>query len=305
MIRIAASRARGGRLGMLVTGTLAVPGAVLYHEVRGDGPVLLIIPTGNGDAAPFTAVADVLADTFTVVTYDRRGFSRSVIEQPVADNRRLDVDAQDAGRLIRHVQVTRHLPQAPADVYSSCSGAIVGLAMLAQRPGQIRTMVVHEPPLASVVPDADRWLAFHDALYDIYRRSGPEQARQVFKTFLGMSESTRPPTWAELPEPALSTMLARLKVNEVYWFEHEVKTFPGFVPDLPRLRGYRHRLVLAGGTTSRDHLPYQATQALAQALGVPVLEIPGGHVGHVTHPSELIQALRTVLGVPTGSATRG
>ena len=49
----------------------------LYYELRGDGPSLLLISGATGDAGHWTDVADKLADNYTVITYDRRGNSRS------------------------------------------------------------------------------------------------------------------------------------------------------------------------------------------------------------------------------------
>ena len=48
----------------------------LYREVRGAGPVLLLIPGGNGDAGFYEPFAKALSGDFTVISYDRRGFSR-------------------------------------------------------------------------------------------------------------------------------------------------------------------------------------------------------------------------------------
>ena len=48
----------------------------LYHEVRGSGPALLITG-GTGDAGEWANLAPTLAEECTVVTYDRRGMSRS------------------------------------------------------------------------------------------------------------------------------------------------------------------------------------------------------------------------------------
>ena len=58
------------------TGTLKVPGANLYYEIRGSGPVLLLICGGVYDAAGYAGLAQQLADRYTVVSYDRRGNSR-------------------------------------------------------------------------------------------------------------------------------------------------------------------------------------------------------------------------------------
>jgi acetyltransferase/esterase len=57
-----------------------VPGARLYYETRGTGPLLLLIADANGDANVFPPLADLLAANLTVVTYDRRGYTRSVLD---------------------------------------------------------------------------------------------------------------------------------------------------------------------------------------------------------------------------------
>src|SRR5919201_4117294 len=62
------------------TSTLKVPGASLYVETRGIGPVLLCITGGPTDAGMFTDLAGRLADRYTVVAYDQRGHSRSPLE---------------------------------------------------------------------------------------------------------------------------------------------------------------------------------------------------------------------------------
>jgi hypothetical protein len=59
--------------------TLEVRGAILCYKVRGTGPVLLIIQRGAGDADGSARLADGLVDAYTVVTYDRRGLSRSTL----------------------------------------------------------------------------------------------------------------------------------------------------------------------------------------------------------------------------------
>src|SRR5688500_6400579 len=53
--------------------TLNVPGATLYYEVWGSGPLLLVIPGGPQDAGVFSEIARALADRYTVVPYDPRG----------------------------------------------------------------------------------------------------------------------------------------------------------------------------------------------------------------------------------------
>jgi pimeloyl-ACP methyl ester carboxylesterase len=59
------------------TGCVTTEGDDLYYEVRGHGQPLLMISGGGGDAGFFSLVADILSDEYKVITYDRRGNSRS------------------------------------------------------------------------------------------------------------------------------------------------------------------------------------------------------------------------------------
>ena len=64
--------------------SLNVPGARLYYEVQGSGPALVLVGHPMG-AAGFAAIAPLLAEDYTVVTYDPRGFARSTIDDPDQD----------------------------------------------------------------------------------------------------------------------------------------------------------------------------------------------------------------------------
>ncbi|GAA3419908.1 hypothetical protein [Streptosporangium vulgare] len=82
------------------TGRLRVDGATLHYEVRGSGPLLLLIPGGAGDAASYDGIADDLAADYTVASYDPRGLSRSPLEDP-RSTQRVVRHADDAFRLLR------------------------------------------------------------------------------------------------------------------------------------------------------------------------------------------------------------
>ena len=77
--------------------TLDVPGARLYYEVRGSGPTLMLVGHPMGTSG-FDPIAPLLADEFTVVTYDPRGFARSTIDDPNQDAEP-DLLADDARRV--------------------------------------------------------------------------------------------------------------------------------------------------------------------------------------------------------------
>src|SRR5688572_8059775 len=79
--------------------TLKVPGATLYYEVRGKGPVLLLISGGPADADVFAGLAQALAPRYRVVTYDPRGNSRSRLDGGPQEWK-AEVHADDAARIV-------------------------------------------------------------------------------------------------------------------------------------------------------------------------------------------------------------
>src|SRR6516165_1107313 len=153
---------------------LNVPSAQLYYEVSGSGPLLLLIPGASGTAESFRPLASHLISQYQVVTYDRRGFSRSSLDGPQNYDHRLATDADDVRRLIEH------LTDQPATVFGSSSGAIVALEVVSRSPEPVQTVVAHEPPVVKILPDAPEWLTFFDRIYDTYRQEGIPKAMHQF-----------------------------------------------------------------------------------------------------------------------------
>src|SRR5438445_386599 len=132
------------------TDTLRVPGANLYYEVKGTGPVLLCIPGGPTDAGMFTDLVERLSDRYTCVSYDPRGHSRSTLDGE-AEDVSIAVHADDAAALLRATT------DEPAYVYSNSGGATIGLELVKRHPDLVRTFVAHEPPAMELLPDAAHW----------------------------------------------------------------------------------------------------------------------------------------------------
>jgi len=270
--------------------TLPVPGASLYYEVRGSGHVLLMVCGGIYDAAALAPLADLLADRWTVVTYDRRGNSRSPLDdgpspQPV------EVHVDDAHRLLAAIGDER-----PAAVFGNSSGAQIALGLTAQHPDDVRIVVAHEPPVLALLDDAPHWAEVLDEVAAVCAADGPGAAMAVFTDAMGGGgePDEGPATDVELP-PQVAQMLARFEVNTAYFVEHEVPVFGRWLPDLAALRNDGVRVVPAVGADSVGEPPHRAGQAVADLLGVDALVLPGGHGGFGTHTARFAEALRQVL----------
>src|SRR5262245_34633627 len=263
------------------TSILEVPGARLYYETHGSGPVMLMVPGATGTADSFKRVTENLVAHYTVVIYDRRGFSRSQLDGPQDYAHRLETDADDVRRLIEH------LSDEPATVFGSSSGGSIVLEVLTRHPSVVRTVVAHEPPAVRQLPDGQKWVSFFFGVYDLYRQSGIEPALMKFRE-QAFAESDR------------QAMVGALKNeytlgNANYWFEHELRQYPAVDLDLGALKAYADRIALMAGRESRGYPTYEVNVELGKKLGRELIELPGGHIGHLTQPAafsrEFLQAL--------------
>jgi len=271
------------------TETLQVPGASLYYEVRGSGPVLLMIPGGPMDADGFSGIAERLADQYTVVTYDCRGNSRSPMEGSW-DELTVGLFADDAHRLLDAVSA------GAADVLGSSGGATYGLDLVARYPGRVRTLIAHEPPVSELLPDAARYHALNEQVGQTYRREGTFAALRMFTKGVGFDDGPGRPS--ERTEEAAAAG-ARVGANLALFAGRLIPIIGNYEPDLAALQRSSTRIVVGVGDESTpDQMVYQTAHALAERLGGQPAQFPGGHGGFGSDPDGFAARLREVLALP-------
>ncbi|SNS68526.1 alpha/beta fold hydrolase [Actinacidiphila glaucinigra] len=271
-------------------GSLRVKGATLHYEIRGQGPLLLLIPGGTGGAASFDDIADDLAIGHTVATYDPRGMSRSTLDDPDAEQYVAD-HADDAFRLIGLLS-----PHEPARVFGASSGAITALHLLSTHPGRVARLVAHEPPVVELLPDAHEHRALVARVRDTYRDQGLMPAMAAFAEGMKKDDDGSGPNPEITLPPHAAARVERTRANLPLFVGRVVPAFMAYVPDTDRLKALSDRLVLAAGRDSRGELPHRAVAALAERLGTGLRHFPGGHIGLTTHPAEFGEHLRDALG---------
>jgi clorobiocin biosynthesis protein CloN7 len=268
------------------THILDVPGARLYYERRGSGPLLLLIGSPM-DSTGFTPLASALADHYTVVTYDPRGIGNSSREDTSEDV----TPAQQADDVHRLLSA---LGGEPADLFGSSGGAVVGLALVTAHPDQVRTLVAHEPPVLELLPDAAQLRAEIDDIIDTHRVEGAEKAMQKFMTHAGLgagpTREADAPQWEPSPE-----QLARMRATTEHFLAHLLRPTTRYRPDIEALRAASTRIVVAGGATSKGQLANRTAVALADQLGSTMVDFPGDHGGFLAFPEQFGRLLDQVL----------
>ncbi|MEV7037740.1 alpha/beta hydrolase [Amycolatopsis sp. NPDC051061] len=249
--------------------SLAVSGATLTYDVTGSGPVLLLVPGGPADAAVFTHIRPVLAEDHTVVTYDPRGLGRSPLDGAPGDDT-IREHADDVHRLLAEV--------GPADVFASSGGAITMLDHVVRHPDDVRTVVLHEPPVSRYLPAG---AVDGPDIPALFRDQGLDAAFPAFMALVGVD-----------PVPPLDP---RGEGNFTYFFHHLMAATGAFEPDLDALRATSARLVVGVGEKSAGSTAHETGAGLAAALGLPAIEFPGDHGGFATEPEAFAARLREVL----------
>lgn len=269
------------------TNTLDVPGARLHYQVRGSGPVLLLIPGGPADITTFDAVAPLLAEHYTVVTYDPRGLSDSTMDDPTEEIS-VQTQADDAHRLLNAVG------GRPAFVFGGSGGAITGLALVSAHPEQVRTLVAHEPPITDLLPNSDEHRAHNLDVQRTYRAEGIGPAMAKFMAGAGFDGPGPQPPQGE-PDPAALAAMARMQANLELFLGPMWRPLGEYQPDIDALVAAPTRIVVGVGTTSEGQFAYRTGMLLAERLGQDAVVFPGDHGGITTEPAGYTSLLVTVF----------
>ena len=280
------------------THTLEVPGATLTYDIRRNSettePPLFLVGAPMA-ASGFGTLASHFTDR-TVVTYDPRGADRSVLADPAAPVSPMD-SSDDLHRVIEAIG-------EPVDMFASSGGAVNALDLVAKHPEDVRTLVAHEPPLASILPDREHALAAVKAINASYMRGGFGAGMAHFMAVTGH----RGPFTAEIaaqpgPDPSAFGMPAGDDGNRNdIMLGKGILTIPSFEPDFDALRGASTRIIPAAGTESAGEMANRGGHAVAERLGMEAVLFPshhggflGGEFGWPGEPDAFAAKLREVL----------
>jgi len=256
-----------------------VNGTTLYYEKEGAGTAVLFIAGSTGDAGNFTRAAHLLADEFTVVTYDRRGNSRS--PRPSGwTTTSVGEQAEDAAALIEALDL------APAAVFGASAGGPIALDLMIRHPQFVRVGILQEPAIFSVLRDPEAALAPRRALIqEALKRMGPRGAIAALMRFLNDDA-----VFAAIPSDILERMLG----NADTILNVEAPGFVGWRPKKEDLEALPMPVTLL---VAADTLPVykQVTHWLAEQLQIEPVIVPGPHGFYYYRPQDLADVLRRIL----------
>jgi pimeloyl-ACP methyl ester carboxylesterase len=262
-----------------VTDVVVSNGARLYYERQGAGQSVLFIAGSTGDAGNFTRAAALLASEFTVVTYDRRGNSRS--ERPAGWTTTSVIEqADDAAGIIRALGL------APVVVFGASAGGPIALDLMIRHPRLVRAGILQDPAIFSVLQDPAAALAPRRALIEeTLKAKGPRETIAALMCYLNDDD-----VLTAIPADILERMLS----NAETILNIEAPGFAGWKPSRKDLADLRVPVVLM---MARDTLPVyrQITDWLARQFGIEPITVPGRHAFYYYRPQDLADALRPIV----------
>jgi pimeloyl-ACP methyl ester carboxylesterase len=266
----------------ITSGMATIGGAGLYYEVRGSGPTVLLAAGIPGDAGQFETVAGLLAADHQVVTYDRRGNSRS--PRPVGwSATSVDEQVADVAGLLEF------LGTGPVVVYGTSNGAILALELALSRPELVRGLMLHEMPLLSVLADPEAvGVAMGGILEPAFAAGGPDAALQAFLRFAfgdAVVDSIEP------------DMRERMLANGEVAMTIELPATQPYRPEAAALAQLGTPVQILVGSEQQVPFFHEAAAWLAEQFGVDVLPAPGGHGPQFDHAPALANCIARFAGV--------
>lgn len=285
----------------MTTHTLDTAEADLVYDVHGplptaDGRPPLFLIALPMDASGFATLASLLPDR-TVVTYDPRGLGRSVRKDGRVDHLPT-VHAEDAHAVIEALGV------GPVEMFASSGGAIVALALVTAHPGDVTTLVAHEPPLVCVVPDAAAVERARAGYRDAYEAKGFGAGMAAF---IAMTSWQGEFTEEYFARPDADPTVFGLSTEDDGSRDDPLLSdrswaVSSYRPDVAALSTAPTRIVVAFGEESAGTFTARSSAAVAELLGRAATIFPshhggfaGGEFGYAGQPEAFARRLREVL----------
>src|SRR5436309_4096050 len=264
----------------MTTHKLVTAGADIVYDVHGplpaaDGRPPLFMIAQPMDASGFSTLASYFSDR-TVITYDPRGLDRSVRKDGKVDNSPT-VQADDVHAVIEALGV------GPVEMFASSGGAVTALALVAAYPNDVACLVAHEPPLLTVLPDAQAAERARAGVQKAYEAKGSGAGMAAFIAMTSWRGEFTDDYFARpVPDPAQFGMTTEDDgsrddplLSDRSW------AVTSYRPDLDALAAAPTRIVIAVGEESMGVFTGRTSMATAGLLGQEVAVFPSHHSGFV------------------------
>lgn len=226
-------------------------GTTIAYTKEGQGPAVILVEGAMGVRASGTGLAKLLAPSFTVYCYDRRGRGDSTDTKPYS----VEKEVEDIAALVEAAGGSAYL-------YGISSGGALALEAAIQLGDMVKKLAVYEIPYDSSEAGITAWREYRTKLTELITANRPDDAAVLFMKFVGvpkdMVEGMRQaPSWQgiEAVAPTLAYDAAVLGDDRT-------------VPAERAARVTAKTLVMVGGM-SYEFMPFMKATADALTKAIP------------------------------------
>lgn len=274
------------------SGIVSTEGDALYYKARGAGKPILFIAPGGGNGDDYLPVANLLADSYQVITYDRRANARSTRHFP--NEFSIRQQSRDAVAVLKALGITKAL------VAGNSSGAVIALDMATAFPAYVHAAIIHEAPIPSVLPEAEKWKEFFVSCYELAKAKGASAGAKRF--FFGVELPAYPLLWATIKlrvfrkKERLENDPPRISAAEAtdVLLKNELLPVTGYEPDFETVKAGGAKLYIGCGQygLKRNAWYAQAARILAEELSCEMVAFPGHHGSFMNRPAQWAKTIR-------------
>ncbi|HEY0628873.1 MAG TPA: alpha/beta hydrolase [Sphingomicrobium sp.] len=226
-------------------------GTRIAFDKQGSGPALILVGGALSDRSGSEPFAKLLADRFTVYSFDRRGRGDSGDTKPYAVQREIE----DIEALIDEAGGSAH-------VAGFSSGAALALEAAAALGGKVRKLAIYEPPYDEAEGAADKWKRYRAEQAELLAAGRRAEAVEHHLKFVGVPQ----PALAQMKSSPMwqgMTAMAPTLPNDVAVIGDDRK-----VPVERAARVNAPALVMDGGA-NRETMPFMRATANRIAGAIP------------------------------------
>ncbi|MCR4842473.1 MAG: alpha/beta hydrolase [Eubacterium sp.] len=253
----------------------------LYYQRRGKGQNILMIHGAVADGDYFDESLELLSNFYDIITYDRRGNSRSGYSGKL--NCDIKAQADDAVALIEELDLKDLI------IVGHSAGGMVALETFARVVSRVKHVIVYETPMLMLTKDYDPGI--EDWVKHMYELNKAGEHRQVAKEFgisIGKLDERAPVKSREEK--------AKDRRNFAHFINNEFIPFSYYEPDLKFCRANSSYITAIAGDRNFGSTYHRAMCEFSRLTGCRLLHTAGCH----NYPYDLaIDFATEIVGIVT------
>ncbi|MBQ6699609.1 MAG: alpha/beta hydrolase [Oscillospiraceae bacterium] len=252
--------------------------AELFCRSYGKGVPLLMIHGAVVDSDFFDGTAKLLAEKYRVITYDRRGYSRS---NGKISGDFLDISARDAIAVL-----DCFAPDEKALIVSHSAGALIAMRLATLFPERVSLLIAHEPPIVAILPED------HPIFEKVERITAFIEKEKFGRASTNFVMLVSEDTENSKPKPEETSL--REEKNIRFFIKNEFTTafdriFPAEIPK-------KVKTIVCAGKDHPESFLHTAGKTFAEMHGYDFIEIPGKHNLAYNVPKTFAKELINIIG---------